>query len=54
MATYHWYCPDCGREDYDYPDDEEIKEPRVCNSCGAELCKLEPESEEDSDPVSEK
>jgi predicted RNA-binding Zn-ribbon protein involved in translation (DUF1610 family) len=49
VATYHWYCPDCGREDYDYPEDEEPTEPRVCSACGAELCKLDAEIEQDSD-----
>lgn len=52
MATYHWYCPECGREDYEDP--EETKAPKVCDSCGAELCKMESESDDESKPESAK
>lgn len=48
MPTYHWYCPECGKEDYeDYEDEEEPKPetPKVCHECGVELCLLEPEGE---------
>jgi len=46
VTAYPWYCPDCGREDYGY--EEEDKEPKLCGSCGAELCWLEKEPEEES------
>jgi rRNA maturation endonuclease Nob1 len=52
MATYNWYCPECGREDYE--DFEEAKPPKVCDTCGAELCKMEPESDDESKSESDK
>lgn len=46
VTAYPWYCPECGREEYGLDDDEE---PKACSSCGADMCKLEPESEDGSD-----
>ena len=55
MAIYHWYCPECGREDYEDEDEtEEIEETKVCDSCGAELCKMESEADDESERGSDK
>jgi hypothetical protein len=47
VSAYPWYCPDCGREDYGYEDDD--KKPKICSECGGELCRVETEPKEKSD-----
>jgi uncharacterized Zn ribbon protein len=55
VAIYHWYCPECGREDYEDEDEtEEIEETKVCDSCGAELCKMESGADDESERGSDK
>lgn len=46
MPTYHWYCPECGKEDYEDEEEPKTKSPKVCHECGAELCRLEPEGDD--------
>lgn len=47
MTTYNWYCPECGREDYGIPEDEEA--PPRCKHCEVDMCKLEPEDTDESE-----
>jgi hypothetical protein len=50
VAIYHWYCPECGQEDYEEEDEtEDTEDTKLCDSCGAELCKMESGAGDDSE-----
>ena len=40
VVKYDWYCPECGKE--------EPEGPGACGSCGADLCRIKPERDTES------